>query len=192
LELYSCAESIGAARITGSEWTAHPGSVGRPIGCDVRILDEDGEDRAVGEVGEVFMRRHGGPLFPDDTCGLRVRGDFRSVGDLGRLDSDGYLYILGRRDDLVIRDGVIVYPTFVEAALARHPSVEVALVRGTLTDAGDTVLHASIEPRVGSSPTAAELDAFIRRFVEPQAVPTVWSVQPSLPRAQLGKVKRSL
>ena len=144
----SAASSSGSARSSTSttprprsagrrsrarEWLAHPGSVGRPWdGADVKILDDDGEPVPPGTVGHIWMRNVRPFEYhndPDKTAANR-RGDYVTVGDLGSLDADGFLYLADRRTDLILSGGVNVYPAEIEAALLAHPGVADAAVVG--------------------------------------------------------------
>src|SRR4051812_42925352 len=114
IEGYGATESPGNAIIRGDEWLAHPGSVGRPAATDIRILDEAGRDLPPGEVGDIYLRRHGrhGPdsYYIGAPPAKQTPDGFTSVGDLGWLDADGYLYLADRRTDLIISGGANVYP----------------------------------------------------------------------------------
>jgi bile acid-coenzyme A ligase len=148
LEVYGGSERIGATLITGTEWLAHPGSVGRAApGDEIVILGENDERLPVGEVGEIFFRRAGPPGGQYGYIGAETRicGDLDSFGDLGWLDSDGYLYIADRRTDMVTIGGVNVYPAEIEAAIEALPGVLCAAVIG-LPDADmGNRLHAIVE-----------------------------------------------
>jgi long-chain acyl-CoA synthetase len=109
-----------------------------------------------------------------------------TVGDLGRLDDDGYLFLDGRREDLVISGGVNVYPLEVEQVLLEHPGVDDAAVYGVPDDAwGQRVCAAYV-----GTATPAELDAFVRERLAPPKRPKTWHALPDLPRTLTGKVLR--
>jgi long-chain acyl-CoA synthetase len=109
-----------------------------------------------------------------------------TVGDLGRLDDDGYLFLDGRREDLVISGGVNVYPLEVEQVLEQHPSVDDVAVYGVPDDAwGQRVCAAYV-----GAATAEELDAFVRERLAPPKRPKTWTRLDALPRTLTGKVRR--
>ena len=148
-EYYASTEAGGTA-ITAADWLRHEGSVGRPWpGADVRILDDDGNDVAPGVVGQIFLRNNRPFEYlhdPEKTAANR-RGDYVTVGDLGSLDPDGYLYLADRRTDLILSGGVNVYPAEVEAALIAHPGVADAAAIGVPEPDLGAVVHAVVEPR---------------------------------------------
>ncbi|HEY0697498.1 MAG TPA: AMP-binding protein, partial [Micromonospora sp.] len=126
-EYYGATEAAGTA-ISAREWLERPGSVGRPQpGAEVRIVGADAGEVPTGESGAVYLRM-GAHAFEyrgdeEKTRASRL-GDFVTVGDLGRLDEDGYLYLLGRSAEMIVSGGVNVYPAEVEAAILTHPDVE--------------------------------------------------------------------
>jgi bile acid-coenzyme A ligase len=149
-EVYSGTEAIGATVIGGREWLERRGSVGRLApGAGVRILDETGNDVPPGEIGEIYFRPAGGPGSTYHYLGAepRMRGEWETFGDLGRVDADGYLYIADRRTDLVVSGGANVYPAEVEAAIDSFADVLASVVIG-LPDADlGQRLHAVVEVR---------------------------------------------
>ncbi len=147
-ELYGATEGTGATWISGTEWLAHKGSVGKFIrGARVKILGEDGRECAPREIGEVFLMPEGGPGSTYHYIGgepRSVAGGWESVGDIGWLDDDGYLYLADRRTDLIISGGANIYPAEVESALAEHPAVDTAVVIGLPDDDLGQIVHAII------------------------------------------------
>lgn len=147
-EVYAGTEGLGATLITGAEWLDHKGSVGRVApGVGIRILDPDGRECPVGEIGEVHFRPP-----QDQPAGFhyigaeaRVRDGWASLGDLGRLDEDGYLYLSDRRTDLIVSGGVNIYPAEVEAALDRHPDIRSSIVIGLPDEDLGARVHAIIQ-----------------------------------------------
>ena len=140
---YGMTEDLGLTALRGDEWLAHPGSVGRGFrDTEVRILDQHGEPVSPGEHGEVYLRSPmsagyrylgGAPLLPSTPDG------FRTAGDIGHLDADGYLYIADRRVDMIVTGGANVFPAEVESALAEHDGI------------ADVVVIGLADPRVGTS-----------------------------------------
>lgn len=200
-EYYGATEAAGT-RITSAEWLERPGSVGRPQpGAEVRILDADGADVPTGEPGQVYLRM-GAHAFEyrgdQEKTEAGRRGDFVTVGDLGRLDDDGYLFLLGRTAEVVVTGGVNVYPAEVEAALLEHPDVQDAGVIG-LPDPewGDVVcavVQADPASPLGADPDGARavLEAFLEGRVARFKVPRVVQVVPELPRGANGKLRKHL
>ena len=193
-ELYGMSEG-GATRISSSEWLERPGSVGTPWpGTEVRILDEDGAPVPTGETGIIYVRPPGGAGFtyhddPDKTASAWRDGAF-TVGDVGRLDADGYLYLTDRASDMVIRGGVNVYPREVEDVLHEHPAVVDCAVFGIPDDRLGEQLHAVVEVRF---PVAAdELREHCRAHLADFKVPASVELVDELPRQPNGKVLKRL
>jgi bile acid-coenzyme A ligase len=195
-EAYGASENVGYTTIDGEEWLRHPGSVGRPRHCEVRVVDESGRPLPAGEVGTLYLR-------PRDTAGPAYRylgsdplpltdDGFTTVGDLGWLDGDGYLYIADRRTDLVITGGVNVYPAEVEAALVRHPQVADAVVIGLPDDEWGRRVHAIVQPvDAGSPPTAEDLASYLAGQLSPAKSPKSYELVDHVPRDESGKIRRS-
>ena len=191
-EYYSSTE-VGGTSITSAEWLAHPGSVGRPWdGADVKILDDDGGPVAPGTVGHIWMRNVRPFEYhndPDKTAAGR-RGDYVTVGDLGSLDADGFLFLADRRTDLILSGGVNVYPAEIEAALLAHPGVaDAAAVGEPDADLGE-VVHAFVRP-VGDDgglvdALHAHCAAELARFKRPRTI----ELRDTLPRSETGKLLR--
>jgi long-chain acyl-CoA synthetase len=191
-EYYASTEAGGTA-ITSQDWLRHPGSVGRPWpGADVRILDDDGQDLGPDEVGQVFLRNNRPFEYlndPDKTAANR-RGDYVTVGDLGALDAEGYLFLADRRTDLILSGGVNVYPAEIEAVLLAHPRVADAAAIGVPdADLGE-VVHAVVEPRGDPDGLAAALlehcAAELAAFKRPRTI----ELRDRLPRSEAGKLLR--
>jgi bile acid-coenzyme A ligase len=195
-EAFGSAEAVGHTGIRGDEWLAHPGSVGKPEGTDLKILDEAFHELPPGEVGEIFMRdtRQTGPTYHYiGAPPARTSPDgLVSVGDMGWVDEDGYLYLADRRVDMIITGGANVYPAEVEGALIEHPKVlDVAVVGVPDEDWGKRV-HAIIQPRdLDDAPDVAELDAHVRERLMSYKVPKTYEFIAELPRNDAGKIRRS-
>jgi bile acid-coenzyme A ligase len=194
-EIYSSTEQVGFCVVTGKEWLERPGTVGRGVMTEVRILDQHGHDVAAGEVGEIHMRLAGLPVPVYEYVGADrgpVTDDgFASVGDLGWLDDDGYLFIADRRTDLVISGGVNVYPAEVEAVLTEHPAVADAAVIGVPDDEWGRRVHAVVEVLPGAMVTPDELDAHCRARLSATKVPRSYELTADLGRNEAGKLRRS-
>lgn len=191
-EGFGATEAVGSCVIRGDEWLEHPGSLGRPVNCDLAILDEDWQPVPVGEVGEIFMRSHSSqPTYVyigSDRAKTTPEG-FVSVGDMGWVDDEGYLYLADRRTDLIITGGVNVYPAEVEAALSEHPGIGDVAVIGLPDEEWGKRVHAIVQP--GEELTVEELDAHCRERLSSHKVPKSWEFVDSLPRDEAGKLRRS-
>jgi acyl-CoA synthetase (AMP-forming)/AMP-acid ligase II len=167
-------------------------SIGRPLpDVEVRIVGEEGEDLATDQVGEIHVRT------PRAMKGYAGTGDspFTADGwlptrDLGWVDADGYLYVAGRKDDMIIRGGENIAPAEVEAVLGAHPAVdEVAVVGLPDVEWGQRV-GAFVVLRPGAQATAAELGDFCRQRLASFKKPEVIRFLPELPKNPMGKVLR--
>src|SRR5919205_4395621 len=155
-EVYGSAEGIGATIIRGDEWLEHRGSVGRSPTCEIRILDEEGRTLPPGEVGEIYFRRLDGSTPTFSYVGAEppktTADGFASLGDLGWLDEDGYLYIADRRVDMIVSGGANVYPAEVEAALSEHPALADVAVIGVPDEEWGRRVHAVVQPANPADP----------------------------------------
>ncbi|MDR6834105.1 MULTISPECIES: AMP-binding protein [unclassified Sphingopyxis] len=192
-EVYGATEGLVRCWIGGREWLDRPGSVGRPIGGGrLRILDEDGRECQAGEEGEVFAMPSGGPGSTYRYIGAERRATvdgWESVGDIGRLDADGYLYLADRRTDLIISGGVNIWPAEVEAAILRHPAVRSCAVVGRPDpDLGQSV-HAAVEADAGALDLAA-LGRFLNPWLAREKHPRSLETQIHPVRDDAGKVRK--
>lgn len=191
-ELYAGTEAQGITVIDGRDWLAHPGSVGRPaLGSRIRILGEGGRDMPPGEIGEIFMMPAGGPGSTYRYIGAaprRTEDGWDSIGDLGWLDEDGYLYIADRRADLILSGGANVFAAEVEGALDSHPSVRASAVIGLPDDDLGERVHAVIEEAVPV--TDEELRAHLSDILAPYKVPRSFERVAGPLRDEAGKLRR--
>jgi bile acid-coenzyme A ligase len=193
---YGSSEGVGLALLRGDEWPSHRGSTGRGYRADIRILDADGRELPPGEIGEIYMRHAEdvGRRFEylgADTP-LPTADGFTSIGDLGRLDEDGYLYVADRRTDMIVTGGANVYPAEVEAALSEHPEVGDVVVVGVTDPEWGRRVHAIVEATdPGAPPSIAELDAFVRARLTSYKVPKTYEFLDRLPRTDAGKLNRN-
>ena len=194
LEVYTGTERQALVTLTGREWLAHPGAVGKvQSGAAIRILNEDGMDVAPGEIGEIYFRPDGGKNATYHYLGAeaRARGEWESLGDLGRLDADGYLHLSDRRLDLIIRGGVNIYPAEVEAALDAYPAVASSAVIGLPdVDLGETI-HAIVQVAPGAAIVDAEFRGFLATKLSHHKIPKTFEFVTNPLRDEAGKIRRS-
>jgi bile acid-coenzyme A ligase len=194
---YGAAEAIGVVACRGDEWLAHPGTLGRgALGTDIVILDEDGHELGPREVGEIFLRRPGGPsgtYAGHGVAPLDVRPDgFATVGDLGWLDGDGFLYLSDRRVDLIVSGGANVYPAEVEEAVGEHPAVDDVVVIGLPDEEWGKRVHAIVQQAPGAGLTEGDIRAFARSRLASYKVPKTVEFIERMPRSAATKVNRAL
>jgi bile acid-coenzyme A ligase len=192
-EVYAGTESQGVTVIRGDEWLERPGSVGRPaLGSAFRILDVEGKDVPPGTMGEVFMMPADGPGSTYTYRGAEPRSvdGWESLGDLGYLDADGYLYVADRSADLVLSGGANVYPAEVEAVLDAHPAVRSSAVFGLPDDDLGERVHAVVDI-AGADVEPGELIAFVAERLVRYKVPRTIELVHDPVRDDSGKVRRS-
>jgi len=188
VEVYAGSESNGLTMITGSQWLAKPGSVGKPIGgtrLQIRRVDNSPAD--TGEIGQVWMRRGDTASYRYLGRPTRRTGDgWDTLGDLGYLDDDGYLFLADRASDVIDREGVPVYPSRVEHALQRHPAVR------------DAVVFADCDGLVSAIVDIADNDVgddalltFVGPHLQAYEMPSTITLTRSPLRNAAGKVRRS-
>ena len=172
-----------------------PGSVGLPCGVDVQILDSEGTPQSPNVHGEVAVRGPGvmtGYENTPDTNQRTFRGGWFMTGDVGYIDDDGYLFLVGRIKELINRGGLKLSPTEVDEALARHPAVrEVAAFAVPHSTLGEDVA-AAVTLREQGAASEEELRAFALARLAPHKVPSRIVIVDSLPRSDLGKVMRGV
>jgi bile acid-coenzyme A ligase len=189
LELYAGTEAQAITVINGQEWLDHPGSVGRPIVGEVTVLDEDGKPLPAGEVGEIFMRSTTGATYRYLGGQARERDGWESLGDMGRLDEEGYLYLSDRKSDMVLVGGVNTYPAEVEAALDSHPAVASSCVVGLPDEDLGNRLHAVVQ--LSSPVEDDELFVYLAERLAPHKRPRTIERSDLPLRDEAGKVRRS-
>jgi bile acid-coenzyme A ligase len=192
LELYGGTEAQAITFITGDEWLAHRGSVGRVLLGEMRILDAEGHELPPGEVGEIWMRR--GPDAPPSYryVGARAKsrpGNWESLGDMGWKDAEGYIYLSDRETDMILVGGSNVYPAEVEAALDEHPKVASSCVIGLPDEEYGNVVHAIVQPLEPLPP--GELDRFLAGRLVKYKRPRTYEFVTAPLRGDDGKVRRS-
>jgi acyl-CoA synthetase (AMP-forming)/AMP-acid ligase II len=197
-EYYASSEAIGATVIFAEDWLTHPGSVGKPMNGLVHILDEDGKEVPPGEAGEIFFE--GGADFEylndaEKTASSRDSHGWKTVGDIGYVDEDGYLYLTDRKTYMIISGGVNIYPQETENLLVTHPKVLDAAVIGVPNeDLGEEVKGVvQVAPGAVAGPELErELIAFCRDHLAHFKCPRTIDFVDELPRLPTGKLYKRL
>ena len=191
-ELYGASDAPNRTFVRGDEWLTRPGTVGRTQPGEFQITDEDGNVLPPGEVGEIWMRPPPGQPARSYLVGAepRKRDDWTSVGDLGWLDEDGYLFIADRRTDMIITGGENVFPAEVEAALERHPGVRSSAVLGVPDEDLGRRVHAVVEVDPGVD--EEDLRAFLAQSLARYKTPRSYLLVDHPIRDDAGKVRKSL
>jgi long-chain acyl-CoA synthetase len=195
LEYYAATEGNGATFIDSEEWLAHPGSVGRGVLSKILILDDDGNECPLGTPGTVWFG--GATDFeyfgdPEKTAATRRDGGKTStVGDVGYLDADGYLFLTDRKAHMIISGGVNIYPQETENLLVTHPSVLDAAVIGVPNDDLGEEVKAVVQPVdgvVGDAALERQLILFCREHLAHFKCPRTVDFVDELPRLPTGKL----
>jgi bile acid-coenzyme A ligase len=192
MEVYAGTEAQVATVISGTEWLDHRGSVGRPVGGDLLICDADGNECPAGEAGEVWMRsERGTPTYRYVGAQARCRdGGWESLGDIGWLDTGGYLYLNDRMADMIISGGANVYPAEVEGVIQEHWAIQSCAVIGLPDDDLGSRVHAIVEADPNAV-TEKELLGFIAERLVRYKVPRSIEIVGVPLRDDAGKVRRS-
>ena len=195
---YGSTETGIPAWISAEESLTRPGAAGRILpGAKIEIYDDAGRALPPGEVGEIYARATYVPEFTYQNQGAMRReigrGDLVTVGDVGWLDKDGYLYLCDRKRDMVISGGVNIYPAEIEAALVPHPAVKDCAVFGIPDEEFGESLCAHIELQPGKTATAEEIRLFLAQHLARFKIPRTIVFAEALPREDSGKIfKRKL
>lgn len=190
-ELYGGTELQAMTVVTGEEWLAHPGTVGRPVIGEIQCRGSDGEPVPPGTVGELWMRRGPGMAPPYSYVGAvarRADDGWESLGDHGYLDDEGYVYITDREADMIVVGGANVYPAEIEAALDSHPAVRSCCVIGLPDDDLGSVAHAIVE--LAYPVTDEDLLAALRGQLSSHKLPRSFERVDQPLRDDAGKVRR--
>lgn len=196
-EYYSSTEG-GGVFINSHDWVKRPGSVGKPVeGVGIRLVDEDGNDAKPGVAGTVYIKAPEVGRFvyykDDEKTSSAYRGDYFTLGDMGYLDDEGFLFLTGRSAELIISGGVNIYPAEIDEVLTQHAMVADAAAVGVPNDEWGEEVKAVVELKPGveaSDVIAGEILAFAAErlpgFQKPRSVDFVTE----LPRSAAGKVLR--
>ncbi len=198
VEYYAGTEGNGLTMIGSADWLAHEGSVGKALIGQLHVCDEAGRELAAGEEGLVYFGGAGTFEYHNDpgkTAAVTHPNGWTTLGDVGRVDSDGYLTLTDRADFMIISGGVNVYPQEVEDLLVTHPLVaDVAVVGAPHPDLGEQVVAAVrlSDPALGSPALEAELIAWVRQRLSGVKTPRRVEFVDELPRAETGKLYKRL
>lgn len=190
---YGMTENLGLTALRGDEWLTHPGSVGRGFrDTEIRILDADKKPLAPGEDGDIYLRAPmsagyrylgGAPPLPTTEDG------FRSAGDIGHLDEDGFLYLVDRRADMIVSGGANVFPAEVESALSGHPDIADVVVIGLSDPHWGRRVHAVVQ--AAGPLTDQQVIEYAKGRLAPYKVPKTVEFVDAIPRTAATKVNRS-
>ncbi len=197
-EYYAGTEGNGLTHVDSEDWLAHPGSVGRAVFGELVIVDDDGTELPVGEEGSIYFR--GDARFeyhndPEKTADSRLGENLSTLGDVGRLDEDGFLYLTDRKAYMIISGGVNIYPQEAENILTMHPAVlDVAVIGIPNDEFGEEVkaVVQLIDPAAASEEMASELVAFCRSQLADLKCPRSVDFRKELPRHPTGKLYKRL
>jgi acyl-CoA synthetase (AMP-forming)/AMP-acid ligase II len=198
-EYYAASENVGSTLIGPEEWLAHPGSVGQARMSTVHICDDDHNELPVGEIGNVWFdtpaasfEYHGDP---EKTRQMRSPEGWYTMGDVGRVDEEGYLYLTDRQSFTIISGGVNIYPQEAEDVLVMHPAVADAAVIGVPNaDLGEEVkgVVQLLDHGQASAAMEAELLAYCRERLAAYKCPRSIDFDEALPRQDTGKLYKRL
>jgi len=197
-EYYSATEGVGMTFVDSKDWLAHPGTVGKPVVGEIHILDDTGHELPPGEPGTVWFS--GGYAFeyhndPGRTAAAHNEHGYATVGDIGSLDADGYLYLTDRSVNLIISGGANIYPQEAENILVTHPKVlDVAVIGVPNTDLGEEV-KAVVQPVTWDDAGPGlerELIDFAREHLASYKCPRSVDFTRELPRLDNGKLYKRL
>jgi long-chain acyl-CoA synthetase len=197
-EYYAGTEGNGYVACNSQEWLAHPGTVGRSLVGEIRIVDEAGEVLPAGETGTIYFAN--GPAFeyhndPEKTAGSRSAAGWSTLGDVGYVDADGWLYLTDRKHFMIISGGVNIYPQEVENLLVTHPKVADVAVIGVPNEEFGEEVKAVVQPMdmgAAGPALAEELIAFCRANLSHVKCPRSVDFDAQLPRHPTGKLYKRL
>jgi fatty-acyl-CoA synthase len=193
-EYYGSSEGAGISYIRAEDWLHHPGSVGKPMLGTPHILDDAGNELGPEQVGDIYYE--GGYPFEylndqAKTAASRNPQGWVTVGDVGYLDEDGYLYLTDRRNNMIISGGVNIYPQETENVLVSHPLVVDAAVFGVpdpVMGQSVTAVVQLVDPMLASHKIAGELIGWVRDQLAHYKCPRALHFEAQLPRTDAGKL----
>ncbi len=199
-EYYAGSEGNGMTWINSTDWMAHKGSVGKPVHGELHICDDEGHELPVGEAGTVYYGGTNPPNYHNDPEKTKdalnpANPEWSTLGDVGRVDGDGFLYLTDRKAFMIISGGVNIYPQEAENVLITHPKVADVAVIGVPNDEFGEEVKAVIQPQAGITPgkeLEEELLEFCRSKLAKIKCPKSIDFDPELPRHPTGKLYKRL
>ncbi|MEE4381721.1 MAG: AMP-binding protein [Pseudomonadales bacterium] len=199
-EYYAGTEGNGFCAVGPQEWLAHPGTVGRPLLGEVHVCDDEGNEVETGETGTIYFGNggafeyHNDPGKTEDSKHPKEKG-WTTLGDMGYVDEDGYLYLTDRKSFMIISGGVNIYPQEVENLLVTHPKVADVAVFGVPNAEFGEEVKAVVQPvdwNAAGDALAAELVGFCREHLSHIKCPKTVDFERELPRHPTGKLYKRL
>lgn len=193
-ELYAGTEGQGLCVIGGNDWLAHRGSVGKAVYGKMKAVGPDGETLPPGEIGEIYMLPPNPqtPTYSYIGAEAKVMDGWESIGDMGYLDDEGYVYLADRRTDLILAGGANIYPAEVEAALDEHPQVQSCAVIGLPDEDMGKRVHAVVQLREPVTESSEdELRTFLAERLVRYKLPRTYEFVSEALRDDAGKIRRS-
>jgi len=196
-ELYGGTERQASTVIPGTEWVKRKGSVGRVENGQAKVVDEAGNELPRGEVGEIFLKAADGPGTTYHYIGADAKRDadgWESLGDIGHMDEEGYIWLADRRSDMILRGGANTYPAEVEAALIANPDIRSCAVVGLPDPDLGARIHAIVEiaPETSADALLAGLPAFLSERLSRPKHPESYEFTNATVRDDAGKVRRTM
>jgi bile acid-coenzyme A ligase len=192
-ELFGGTEGTGATWITGDEWLAHRGSVGKLLGgAQVKVVDDQGETLPDGEIGEIYLLPPGGQGSTYHYIGAEssgLDGGWESLGDMGYVDSEGYIFLSDRKTDMILAGGANIYPAEIEAAIDTHPLVRSSAVIGLPDEDLGQSVHAIVD--AAEALTDDDLLQHLTEHLARYKIPRTIEMVKTPLRDDAGKTRRS-
>jgi long-chain acyl-CoA synthetase len=200
-DAYGATEVGTICSISSQEWLEHPGSVGKPLPPFTRVIvvDDDGNELSPGQEGKLYFEDSTGrgivyPSDPEKTAKAHLRPGVFTIGEIGYVDHDGYVYLTDRFSDMIVSGGVNIYPAEAEQVMIAHPKVsDVAVIGVPDPDMGEAVKALVVPVDAADPPTADELIALCREHLSGYKCPRTVDLVSTVGRNAMGKVnKRAL
>lgn len=194
-EFYGGTETGAVTLLSSEEALRKPGSVGRLLSnCGLKVYDDRGRELPPGEIGEIYARNFNLPRFkyrhlPEKQAEVE-RDDLVSIGDVGYIDREGFVFLCDRKRDLVISAGVNIYPAQIEAVLLGMPEVADCIVFGTPDATYGEALCAHVQPKPGVALSAGYVLEYLRARLASYQVPRTVVIDERLPREESGKIMK--